>query len=313
MLSAAHVFFLGVLMSRVVFVCLLLVVFVRPLPAWSFGADGHEAICEIAYLSLNTKAKTAVDRIMKAEPDTRFQTFRQSCVWPDYRGGVQSRNRPNHYINVPRNHGKITSDQCIGTQRCLFSAIRRDLDRITSSQSSAQGKLEALKFLGHWVGDIHQPLHVSFKDDRGGNDILLKKGIGCRPKLHDVWDSCIPRHLMKKMKVRKDRLAFGRELHARLPAEAQKWASQLDMTQWARESYALARQSSVKYCTQKNGACWYSNNRKTFKKNTSRENDGRRVLSLTTAYEDAHAGTVKRQIQKAGVRLGALLNQHLGQ
>jgi hypothetical protein len=46
-----------------------------------------------------------------------------------------------------------------------------------------------LKFLGHWVGEIHQPLHVSFEDDRGGNGILVT-GI-CGTNLHAAWDTCL--------------------------------------------------------------------------------------------------------------------------
>ena len=48
----------------------------------------------------------------------------------------------------------------------------------------------ALKFLGHWVGDIHQPLHVSFKDDRGGNNITVS-GQCLGKKLHLAWDNCL--------------------------------------------------------------------------------------------------------------------------
>ena len=50
-------------------------------------------------------------------------------------------------------------------------------------------KLAALKFLGHWVGDLHQPLHVSFEDDRGGNEIAVHGE--CSGKLHGAWDTCL--------------------------------------------------------------------------------------------------------------------------
>src|SRR6202042_1022788 len=51
------------------------------------------------------------------------------------------------------------------------------------------GKLASLKFLGHWVGDIHQPLHVSFEDDRGGNNIAVTGE--CGSNLHSAWDTCL--------------------------------------------------------------------------------------------------------------------------
>src|SRR5258708_17221771 len=59
----------------------------------------------------------------------------------------------------------------------------------SSNTVSQAEKLESLKFLGHWVGDIHQPLHVSFEDDRGGNSILVS-GL-CGSNLHAAWDTCL--------------------------------------------------------------------------------------------------------------------------
>jgi S1/P1 Nuclease len=60
---------------------------------------------------------------------------------------------------------------------------------LSSPTASDQDQLDALKFLGHWVGDVHQPLHVSFEDDRGGNGVKVS-GVLCGGKLHGVWDSC---------------------------------------------------------------------------------------------------------------------------
>jgi S1/P1 Nuclease len=60
---------------------------------------------------------------------------------------------------------------------------------LSSNRVDDEAKLEALKFLGHWVGDVHQPLHVSFEDDRGGNNITA---VGeCQGNLHAAWDSCL--------------------------------------------------------------------------------------------------------------------------
>jgi len=67
--------------------------------------------------------------------------------------------------------------------------IIRSFQIIIDTAVSDTSKLRALKFFGHWVGDVHQPLYVSFKDDRGGN---LIKGTGpCEHNLHAVWDDCI--------------------------------------------------------------------------------------------------------------------------
>ena len=157
----------------------------------ALGAAGHETVCEIAFNELTAKAKTAVLEIMKNEEDERFKTFRDACVWPDYPGAAANARKPDHYINLPRNWYYIKYEKCVESDTCLFTAIRQDESVLKNPNSSNEDKLESLKCLGHWIGDIHQPLHISFKDDRGGNEIELKNGIGCNKKLHAVWDTCI--------------------------------------------------------------------------------------------------------------------------
>jgi S1/P1 Nuclease len=65
------------------------------------------------------------------------------------------------------------------------TAIKKDFEVLSSSGASQAQKLASLRFLGHGVGDIHQPLHVSFEDDRGGNSVLVT-GI-CGTNLHSAW------------------------------------------------------------------------------------------------------------------------------
>jgi S1/P1 Nuclease len=65
-------------------------------------------------------------------------------------------------------------------------AIGKDLALLSSSTATEQERLESLKYLGHWVGDIHQPLHVSFEDDRGGNSVGISGSL-CRWNLHAAW------------------------------------------------------------------------------------------------------------------------------
>ena len=60
-------------------------------------------------------------------------------------------------------------------RRWRFTAIKRDFEVLSSSNASQAQKLESLKFLGHWVGDIHQSLHVSIEDDGGGKSILVSR------------------------------------------------------------------------------------------------------------------------------------------
>ena len=85
----------------------------------------------------------------------------------------------------------ITTATCLTAPKCLFTGIAVDLELLRTSHDD-QAKLASLKFLGHWVGDIHQPLHVSFADDRGGN--FIRESEPCVNSLHTVWDVCIIEH-----------------------------------------------------------------------------------------------------------------------
>ena len=81
-------------------------------PVLGFGADGHEAICEIAYRDLTPAAKANVDALMALETDGRIKSFRDSCVWPNFSETATNRRRSEHYINVPRTWQAIPELRC---------------------------------------------------------------------------------------------------------------------------------------------------------------------------------------------------------
>jgi hypothetical protein len=103
--------------------------------------------------------------MIRRDPD--FDTFAEACSWPDR----PRRRAVEHYVNLPRDAEGFTNDPCPLADECVVSAIEKDLAMLSSSSATEQERLEALKYLGHWVGDVHEPLHVSFEDDRGGNNV----------------------------------------------------------------------------------------------------------------------------------------------
>ena len=129
----------------------------------------------------NTRAE--IQKLIRI--DDRFSSFYDACIWPD-----DPRQRASeHFLNLPRDSDGLHSESCPGASACVVTAIRKDFDVLSSNNASQAQKLALLKFLGHWVGDIHQPLHVSFEDDRGGNSIPVT-GI-CGADLHAAWDTCL--------------------------------------------------------------------------------------------------------------------------
>jgi hypothetical protein len=263
---------------------------------WAWGDVGHKVVCEIAFHELTDHARAEVVRLIKK--DTEFKAFSDSCVWPDH----PKQRETEHYINVPRDFRAFVADQCPGRSRCLFSAIRSDLEVLTTPGRSDQARLGSLKFLGHWIGDLHQPLHVSFADDRGGTRIVEGDG-ACAGDLHGVWDWCIIEQTMGR-----NARTIARHLGETI-TDADRTAAQSGHAQdWATESLAVARQASVLYCVQNGNACDYAAGRPTYRPG-SRE----RMVKVDAAYLKAHRATVAEQLKRGGVRLAALLNRAFAQ
>jgi S1/P1 Nuclease len=94
-----------------------------------------------------------------------------------------------HFVNLPRDATDLDDDPCPMAGECVVSAIERDFAVLALPDATDEEKLAALKFLGHWVGHIHQPLRAASQDDRGGNHVRTQ-GRSCE-SLHTFWDRCI--------------------------------------------------------------------------------------------------------------------------
>jgi hypothetical protein len=178
--------------------------------------------------------------------DPEFPTFRASCNWPD-----RPRQRASeHFVNLPRDATGLHEDACPMADECVVSAIEHDLAVLASSDTTDEEKLAALKFLSHWVGDIHQPLHAASRDDRGGNHVRTR-GSSCG-SLHTLWDSCLVEE-----RVGMHPLAIVPELRAGITDEQRAEWLDSDPRDWANESFAIAREPDVGYCVMVDGTCRY--------------------------------------------------------
>ena len=181
-----------------------------------------------------------------------------------------------------------------------MTAIEVVLGVIADAGTSDAKKLDALKFLGHWVGDVHQPMHVSFRDDRGGNRITETGP--CKRNLHSVWDSCIV-----ETKLGKDIRSIATDLRGAVtPSDRTQWNS-TGPKAWANESFRITTSEAVGYCVKKDGACWYTADNRELDRN-----EQRRVVVVDDGYMERQLPTIKERLTQAGVRLGHLLNQAVG-
>jgi hypothetical protein len=252
--------------------------------ALAWGDTAHQVICEIALRLAQPATQVEIQRLILSDPAATFPDFSESCVLPDH---PRTRNTE-HYINLPRNSTGLSSDECPGPP-CVLTAILNDL-RIVSSKDEADAKRRiALESLGHWVGDVHQPLHVSFADDRGGNDTRVS---GCSKNLHAVWDSCLVEYAVG-LDVPK---AVTSLMQTITPDKQAQWASS-GPKDWANETFALAKAPATQYCVMHDKSC---------------DPPTEQPLTITSAYLDTNKLVVREQLQKAAVRLAHILDAAFG-
>lgn len=120
---------------------------------------------------------------------------------------------------------------------CIASAIQRNLvylSRQAKSKREKARKAAALRFLGHFVADLHQPLHVGNGEDWGGNKIKLR-WYDKESNLHGVWDSGI---LKKAGITYPDSLEYLKSVHRENRA--------YNVLTWIRTSFRIARNSAYR-------------------------------------------------------------------
>ena len=168
-------------MRRFIFVPVL--IFVLTINSFAYDIIGHRTVADIAYHQLNCKARHKVDKILGKQGLIYFSTWAD-----DLRNDsayVYSYNW--HFQDLadnksPQDLQRLWDNPLLEGEH-LFYAIQTMITRLKTNKNDA----EALKFLVHFVGDLHQPFHVGRPEDRGGNDIQTK-WFGRTVRVHQLWD-----------------------------------------------------------------------------------------------------------------------------
>jgi hypothetical protein len=252
--------------------------------ALAWGDTAHQVICEMAFRLAKPATQAEVQRLINSDPALSFPNFSESCVFPDH----PRIRAPEHFLNLPRDSAGLSSDQCPLAPKCVLTAILNDQKILASRGATDADRSLALKSLGHWVGDIHQPLHVSFEDDRGGNTISVS---GCDRNLHAVWDNCLVDYAVGRNVVK----AANSMMAAITPDMLNQWTDTTPRG-WANESFAISEAVTTGYCVM----------------HGSSSDATAEPFVVTTDYLESNKPVVRQQLQKAAVRLARLLDTALG-
>ena len=270
-------------------------------PAFAWGDLGHEVIAKIAYAHLTPAARAKVDALLASDPDTlTAPDIASRATWADKYRSEHRETAEWHYVDIEIDHPDLDA-ACFGHPRlapgqpasqgpahdCVTDKIEEFAAELRDPATPTAERVLALKFVLHFVGDLHQPLHASDHMDRGGNCVGLSPSPdGHANNLHAYWDSTVVRALGRSA----DEIAA--KLDAQItPAEISEW-SPGDARAWALEGFELAKRDV--YALPDRPTC-----------------EDHRSVALSSAYEATAERDAAVQLEKAGVRLAWVLNRSL--
>jgi nuclease S1 len=255
------------------------------LGAW--GPVGHEVIVRVALARTTPGAARLVRSLLGGEDPV------DASLWADRVRGQRPETANWHFVNLP--YGAATyvpSRDCRPRAGgdCLIAAINRQRAVLLDGSRPRAARAEALTFLLHLIGDLHQPLHVADAHDRGGNAVpVVVDGYTPPPdraalNLHAAWDSVFID--MRGLNARR----YADSLIARLESDRPREAGPVDIVGWALEAHALAERTAYAY------------------PGFSPARPPAAPVRLDAAYRRAAQAAIDRQLTRAGVRLARVLN-----
>jgi transposase len=286
----------------------------------------------IAERNLAPHALAMVEQILTGAPidpsldryckDAGADALADGSTWADDIRILRPKTAPWHYIDIL--HSAASSEVakfCPLPESCATQAIKDQLAILRvagrAHEMDAREKAEALRFLIHFVGDLHQPLHATTNNDQGGNCVPVAyfdawpqltnpERESYTPNLHGVWDTDI----LARISTGKTADQLAAELNQTFRSEIVRWKqAEADVDGWAWESYQAAIETAygrlpvdipfespqhVKSCA---GPSHVAQRRLNLN------------IRLAQPYQDAAAPVIRKRLAMAGARLALLLNQ----
>jgi hypothetical protein len=327
------------LLIAAIFIAFICSVAVTP-QARAWGCEGHQTIGLIAEKHLDPNALAMVDKILKDNPiDPQLKRFCQpvstdliadAATWADDYRSDHPETEGWHFFDIPRGAKRQDIDKyCLASTSCITAQLTAQIAILKDPHADPTAKANALRFVIHFAGDIHQPLHCTTNSDQGGNCVpvtffgaapepktIVSKNpgppyiphnvIAYYPNLHQAWDSRILGRFSQGQTV--DQLAA--QLDQQFKSKIATWQSEgMMFDDWAWESHELAEKVSygdlpvlipieasavVNSCVDNN-------------------NIAERMLKLNEQlgddYQNDATPVIQEQLAKAGIRLSMILNQ----
>ncbi len=232
-----------------------------------WGKNGHRVTGKIAEKHLTRKTKKCIDKLLKGQSLAFVSTFADE---------IKSDRNYNkyyswHYVNMELNQTYEEAKK--NPKGDLVTGIDTCIAVLKNKNSSDEDKAFHLKLLVHFIGDLHQPLHIGRYEDKGGNSVQVQ-WFGKGTNLHKVWDE----HMIDDYKMSYTDLAENSEELSKAQIAIIKKGSIID---WVNEVHEITKEV---YSSAKVGE------------------------NLRYSYSYNHFGTVRTQLQKGGIRLAKVLN-----
>lgn len=248
---------------------------VAPLPAMAWGAEGHEIVAGIALRELTPRAREQVAALLGSDAMMVHESN-----WADEVRSQRPETGPWHFVDIPlQARGYDAARDCAGGN-CVVAQIDAARHVLGDKHAAPVVRREALRFLIHFVADVHQPLHDVDNNDRGGNRIYVELGRD-RTNLHHIWDTQVVQALGED----EDEIAAELD-HAVTRQERKEWDTGTPVD-WANQAHTIARDAIYPAM------------------------GGRNHVRMPPNYPRLAEPLTRLQLSRAGIRLAWILNTTL--
>jgi nuclease S1 len=298
--------------------------------SWAWGCKGHQTVALIAEKHMSANAKTlAQDLLQKNPPDPTLNRYckdqgpnamTDAATWADDERSKDKSTGGWHFFDIPRGAAQSSMNEFCNIQdSCVTQALRDKISILKDPARSAPERADALRYIIHFVGDEHQPLHCTTNNDRGGNCIPVKyfdndpaaspkDASSFGPNLHGIWDTNIVERDMGSRTVQQ----FADDLDAKFQSQITAWQqAPIDIDGWAWESHQVAEDVAYGKLPKKLKieAPIYPFIASCADDNHVSQRMLKKKIQLAEAYQDAVAPVIEQRLEMAGVRLAMILNQ----